>query len=69
MPDNVGNVIAVTIFLLAYSLGTAAGQRRSLVALLLLILGLQAGSGLTTSTRSRASLVLGVIPLTAAVAE
>jgi signal transduction histidine kinase len=48
IPGDLGNAVAVPVFLLAYSLGTAADQRRSLVALLLLIIGLQVGDGLTT---------------------
>jgi signal transduction histidine kinase len=48
IPGDAGNAVAVPVFLLGYSLGTAADQRRSLAALLLLIIGLQVGDGLTT---------------------
>jgi signal transduction histidine kinase len=47
IPDDLGNVIVVPIFLLAYSLGTAADQRRSMVILALLVVGLQLQNGLT----------------------
>jgi signal transduction histidine kinase len=47
IPNVLGNVIVVPIFLLAYSLGTAADQRRSVVIVLLLIAGLQLQNGLT----------------------
>ena len=36
------------VFLLAYSLGTEANQRRSIAALLLLAVGLQIANGRTT---------------------
>ena len=48
IPNGLGNLVAVPVFLLGYSLGTAADQRRSLAALLLLLVGLQVGNGLTT---------------------
>ncbi|HEX4094877.1 MAG TPA: histidine kinase [Trebonia sp.] len=48
IPNGLGNIVAVPVFLLAYSLGTAADQRRSLVALALLLIGLQVGNGVTT---------------------
>ena len=35
IPNGLGNLVAVPVFLLGYSLGTAADQRRSLAALLL----------------------------------
>jgi signal transduction histidine kinase len=47
IPDDLGNVIVVPIFLLAYSLGTAADQRRSVVIVVLLVVGLQLQNGLT----------------------
>jgi signal transduction histidine kinase len=47
IPDALGNVIVVPIFLLAYSLGTAADQRRSMVIVVLLVFGLQLQNGLT----------------------
>ena len=47
IPDALGNVIVVPIFLLAYSLGTAADQRRSMVIVVLLVVGLQLQNGLT----------------------
>jgi signal transduction histidine kinase len=47
IPDDLGNVIVVPIFLLAYSLGTAADQRRSMVIVVLLVVGLQLQNGLT----------------------
>jgi signal transduction histidine kinase len=47
IPDDLGNVIVVPIFLLAYSLGTAADQRRSMVILALLVVALQLQNGLT----------------------
>jgi signal transduction histidine kinase len=43
-----GSLILVPVFMLAYSLGTAADLRRSLPALLLLFTGLQLANGLTT---------------------
>jgi signal transduction histidine kinase len=43
-----GSLILVPVFMLAYSLGTAADLRRSLPALLLLFIGLQLANGLTT---------------------
>jgi signal transduction histidine kinase len=47
VPDDLGNVIVVPIFLLAYSLGTAADQRRSMLIVVLLVVGLQLQNGLT----------------------
>ena len=46
VPDALGNLIVVPIFLLAYSLGTAADQRRSMVIVALLVVGLQLQNGL-----------------------
>jgi signal transduction histidine kinase len=43
-----GSLILVPVFMLAYSLGTAADLRRSLPALLLLFIGLQLANGLST---------------------
>jgi signal transduction histidine kinase len=48
IPNGLGNLVAVPVCLLAYSLGTAADQRRSVCALLLLLIGLQVGNGVTT---------------------
>jgi hypothetical protein len=48
IPGQLGDLIAVPAFLLAYSLGTDADQRRSIVALLLLAVGLQIANGVTT---------------------
>ena len=48
IPNGLGNLVAVPVFLLGYSLGAAADQRRSLPALLALLIGLQVGNGLTT---------------------
>jgi signal transduction histidine kinase len=48
IPNGLGNLLAVPVFLLAYSLGTDADQRRSVPPLLLLLAGLQVGNGLTT---------------------
>ena len=48
IPGEVGDLIAVPVALLAYSLGTDADQRRSIVALLLLGAGLQIANGVTT---------------------
>jgi signal transduction histidine kinase len=47
IPDALGNVIVIPIFLLAYSLGTAGDQRRSMVIVVLLVVGLQLQNGLT----------------------
>jgi signal transduction histidine kinase len=48
IPNALGNLIAVPIFMLAYSLGTQADQRRSVPSLLLLLAGLQLSNGVTT---------------------
>ena len=48
IPSELGDLIAVPVVLLAYSLGTEADQRRSIVALLLLGAGLQIANGVTT---------------------
>jgi hypothetical protein len=48
LPSQLGDLIAVPVVLLAYSLGTEADQRRSIVALLLLGAGLQIANGVTT---------------------
>jgi hypothetical protein len=48
IPNGLGDLVAVPVFLLAYSLGTDADQRRSVPPLLLLLAGLQVGNGLTT---------------------
>ena len=48
IPGELGDLIVVPAFLLAYSLGTQADQRRSVIALLLLTVGLQIANGRTT---------------------
>jgi hypothetical protein len=48
IPSELGDLIAVPVVLLAYSLGIDADQRRSIVALLLLGVGLQIANGVTT---------------------
>ena len=48
IPGELSDLIAVPVFPLAYSLGTDADQRRSIVALLLLGVGLQIANGRTT---------------------
>ena len=48
IPDGLGYLVLVPVFLLAYSLGMDADQRRSLPPLLLLLAGLQVGNGVTT---------------------
>jgi len=47
IPNGLGNLVAVPVFLLAYSLGADADQRQSVPALLLLLAGLQVGNGVT----------------------
>ena len=46
IPDVFGNLVAVPGFMVAYSLGTAADQRRSVTSLLILLAGLQLSNGL-----------------------
>jgi len=48
IPSELGDLIAVPAALLAYSLGLSADQRRSITALLLLVVGLQIAHGVTT---------------------
>ena len=48
IPNGLGDLVAVPVILLAYSLGTDADQRRSVPPFLLLIAGLQVGNGVTT---------------------
>jgi hypothetical protein len=48
IPGELDDLIAVPVVLLAYSLGIEADQRRSIVALVLLGLGLQIANGVTT---------------------
>jgi hypothetical protein len=48
LPNGLADLVAVPVFLLAYSLGTEADQRWSVPPLLLLLAGLQVGNGLTT---------------------
>ena len=47
IPNASSNLVAVPGFLLAYSLGTAADQRRSAISLLVLLAGLQISNGAT----------------------
>jgi signal transduction histidine kinase len=47
IPNGLGNLVAVPVFVLAYSLGTGADQRRSVTSLLILLAGLQVGNGVT----------------------
>ena len=47
IPSQLGDLIAVPAFLLAYSLGTQADLGRSIIALLLLSVGLQIANGRT----------------------
>jgi signal transduction histidine kinase len=47
IPNVLGNLVAVPVFVLAYSLGTDADQRRSVTSLLILLAGLQVGNGVT----------------------
>ena len=48
LPDGLGYLVLVPVFLLSYSLGIDAYQRRSVPPLLLLLAGLQVGNGVTT---------------------
>jgi hypothetical protein len=48
IPGELGDLIAIPAFLLAFSLGMDADQRRSIVALALLAVGLQIANGVTT---------------------
>ena len=48
IPAELGDLILVPVVLLAYSLGANGDQRRSIVALLLLAVGLQIANGVTT---------------------
>jgi hypothetical protein len=48
IPNGLDDLIAVPVFLLAYSLGTDANQRQSVPPLLLLLAGLQVANGVTT---------------------
>jgi hypothetical protein len=59
IPGELGGLIAVPACLLAYSLGTQADQRRSIVALLLLTVGLQIANGRTTFNPIFAALTIG----------
>jgi signal transduction histidine kinase len=47
IPNAPSNLVAVPGFLLAYSLGTAADQRRSVTSLLILLAGLEVSNGWT----------------------
>ena len=59
IPSELGDLIAVPAFLLAYSLGTEADQRRSIIALLLLAVGLQIANGRTTFNPIFLALTIG----------
>ncbi|HEX4288518.1 MAG TPA: hypothetical protein VH021_06355 [Trebonia sp.] len=59
VPSQLGYLIAVPAFLLAYALGTQADQRRSIVALLLLTVGLQIANGRTTFNPIFLALTIG----------
>jgi hypothetical protein len=59
VPSQLGYLIAVPAFLLAYSLGTQADQRRSVVALLLLTVGLQIANGRTAFNPIFLALTIG----------
>ena len=48
IPNGLGYLVTVPVFLLSYSLGIDADQRRSVPPFLLLIAGLQVGNGVTT---------------------
>jgi hypothetical protein len=48
LPDGLGYLVFVPVFLLSYALGTDAYPRRSVPPLLLLLAGLQVGNGVTT---------------------
>jgi hypothetical protein len=60
IPSELGDLIAVPAVLLAYSLGTQADQRRSIIVLLLLTVGLQIANGRTTF--NPIFLVLTIVP-------
>ena len=59
IPSELGGLIAVPAFLLAYSLGTQEDQRRSIAALLLLTVGLQIANGRTTFNPVFLALTIG----------
>ena len=59
IPSELGDLIAIPAFLLAYSLGTQADQRRSVIALLLLTVGLQIANGRTTFNPIFLALTIG----------
>jgi hypothetical protein len=59
IPNGLGDLVAVPVFLLAYSLGTDADQRRSVPPLLLLLAGLQLANGLTTFNPVFVALTIG----------
>jgi hypothetical protein len=59
IPSELGDLIALPAFLLAYSLGTQSDQRRSIVALLLLTVGLQIANGRTTFNPIFLALTIG----------
>jgi hypothetical protein len=59
IPNGLGDLVAVPVCLLAYSLGTDADQRRSVPPLLLLLAGLQLANGLTTFNPVFLAITLG----------
>jgi hypothetical protein len=59
IPSELGDLIAVPAFLLAYSLGTQADQRRSVIVLLLLTVGLQIANGRSTFNPIFLALTIG----------
>jgi len=59
IPNGLDDLVAVPVFLLAYSLGTDADQRRSVPPLLLLLAGLQLANGLTTFNPVFLALTIG----------
>lgn len=59
IPNGLGDLVAVPVFLLAYSLGTDADQRRSVPPLLLLLAGLQVANGVTTFNPVFLALTIG----------
>ena len=59
IPSELGDLIAIPAFLLAYSLGTESDQRRSIVALVLLTVGLQIANGRTTFNLIFLALTIG----------
>jgi hypothetical protein len=59
IPSELGDLIAIPAFLLSYSLGTESDQRRSIIALVLLTVGLQIANGRTTFNLIFLALTIG----------